>query len=171
MQLAAAAATNATAGSEVVVTAEKREENINNVGMSIQAASGEMTKLGINSTEDLVRVSRVSWRRLTITAPWSTRFAASASRTPRWTGSPTVSVYQDQMPLRLDPDRGLDANDLQPGRSAEGAARHPVRRERHRRCDNYIADKPTDTFEAGGDLTLGNFQVDSQLQASSAADR
>ena len=46
-----------TSVGELVVTAEKREENINNVGMSIQAASGDkLLQLGITSTEDLTKL-------------------------------------------------------------------------------------------------------------------
>ena len=39
---------------EVIVTAQKREESINDVGMSIQAATGEkLNDLGITDTADL----------------------------------------------------------------------------------------------------------------------
>ena len=42
---------------ELVVTAQKREQNIQNVGMSIQAATGaSLQKLGITNTEDLQKI-------------------------------------------------------------------------------------------------------------------
>ena len=53
---AGAAAGGVTIG-EVVVTAEKREQNINTVAMSVQAASGQtLQKLGITDTEDLQKI-------------------------------------------------------------------------------------------------------------------
>src|SRR5438477_12031320 len=49
--------TGVTSVGELVVTAQKREENINNVGMSIQAASGDkLQKLGITDTESLQKI-------------------------------------------------------------------------------------------------------------------
>ena len=61
---AEAAAANASAGpssantvQELIVTAQKREENIQSVGMSIQAASGDkLTKLGVHDTSDLQKI-------------------------------------------------------------------------------------------------------------------
>lgn len=55
-QMAAAASSSATVG-ELVVTAQKREENIQNVGMSIKAASGDrLIQLGITDTTSLQKI-------------------------------------------------------------------------------------------------------------------
>src|SRR5665213_1835604 len=46
-----------TAVTEVIVTAQKRQENIQNVGMSIQAATGDkLTQMGIHDTESLSKI-------------------------------------------------------------------------------------------------------------------
>ena len=53
-----AQALSAPAGlDEIVVTAQKRQENINDVGMSVQAASGEeLLKLGITDASSLGKI-------------------------------------------------------------------------------------------------------------------
>ena len=84
----AAASANAPTGvavTELVVTAQKREENINNVGMSIQAASGDkLQKLGVNDTSDLQKIVPGFQSTPTYYGPTSSPSAASASRTPPW---------------------------------------------------------------------------------------
>jgi len=50
-EAAAAAPNSVTSVGELVVTAQKREESINTVGMSVQAATGaSLQKLGITNT-------------------------------------------------------------------------------------------------------------------------
>ena len=52
-----AQATTSATVQELVVTAQKREENIQDVGMSIQAESGDrLNKLGIRDTSDLQKI-------------------------------------------------------------------------------------------------------------------
>src|SRR5258708_5530358 len=52
-----AAATQGTTLQELVVTAQKREQNLNDVGMSVQAASGDkLIQLGIYDTADLQKI-------------------------------------------------------------------------------------------------------------------
>ncbi len=47
---------------EIIVTAQKREESINDVGMSIEASSGEQLKeLGITDAFDLYKVVTGFW--------------------------------------------------------------------------------------------------------------
>ncbi|MBT6582763.1 MAG: TonB-dependent receptor, partial [Gammaproteobacteria bacterium] len=49
--------TSGTTIEEIVVTAQKREESINEVGMSIQASTGEQLKdLGVTDAFDLYKV-------------------------------------------------------------------------------------------------------------------
>src|SRR5690554_5417823 len=43
---------------EIIVTAQKREQSLNDVGLSITAATGdELTALGINDTGDLAKIT------------------------------------------------------------------------------------------------------------------
>lgn len=150
--------------SELVVTAQKREESIQDVPMSITAATGEtLTELGITDTSQLDKI-----------VPGFT-YTPSFYGTPIYTirgvgfldtslaGSPTVSVYVDQIPLPfsimsvgagLDPERVEVLKGPQGtlfGGNATGGA------------INYIAAKPTDDFNAGFDLSVGRFStIDAQ---------
>jgi len=66
---------------EIVVTAQKREESINDVGMSIQATTGGQLKdLGIMDAADIFKVVGASALTLTTPARPSTRFVASVSK-------------------------------------------------------------------------------------------
>lgn len=142
----------------VVVTAQKVAQNINDVGMSIQAASGEqLTNLGIKDTSDLVKI-----------VP-GFNYTPSYYGTPIYTirgvgfltttlaASPTVSVYVDQVPLPysiMTTGASLDVQRVEVlkgpqgtlfGENATGGA------------INYIANKPTDTWEGGFTASYGRF--------------
>jgi outer membrane receptor protein involved in Fe transport len=143
---------------EIIVTAQKREENINDIGMSIQAATGEqLAELGVTEPSQLDRV---------VTGfNYNTTYYGTAIYTIRGVGfqdtslagSPTVSIYMDQMPLpfsAMTSGAGLDLERVEAlkgpqgtlfGQNATGGA------------VNYIANKPTETFAAGFDATYGRF--------------
>jgi len=152
--------TSANAGpiEEVVVTAEKRSENIMQVGMAITANSGEqLLEKGVTNLADLTQILP------------SLQFSQTQNGTPIFTlrgvgyfeqslsASPAVSLYQDEAPLpypvmsrgvMLDPSRVEILEGPQGtlyGQNATGGA------------INFIAAKPTDTFEAGIDDTFGRF--------------
>ena len=153
-----AANTGATSVGEVIVTAEKREENINNVGMSIQAASGDkLLKLGITSTEDLTKI--IPGFEVTPnyygTVVYTIRGVGFQDTS--LAGSPTVTVYQDQMPLPFSILTAGATLDLQRVEVLKGPQGTLFGENATAGAINYIANKPTDNFEAGGDLTVGNF--------------
>lgn len=135
---------------EIVVTASKRAQAINSVGLTISAASGvELANRGIAGPEDLGKL-----------VPGFT-FTQSLYSTPVFTlrgiglydatfgASPSVSVYTDQIPrnvptmsdaLDLDVERVEILKGPQGtlfGQSATGGA------------VNYILGKPTETLKAG----------------------
>jgi iron complex outermembrane receptor protein len=156
----AAANTNAATVGEVIVTAEKREENINNVGMSIQAASGDkLIKLGINSTEDLTKIipGFVVTPNYYGTVVYTIRGVGFQDTS--LAGSPTVTVYQDQMPLPFSILTAGATMDLQRVEVLKGPQGTLFGENATAGAINYIANKPTDTFETGGDLTVGNYQT------------
>jgi outer membrane receptor protein involved in Fe transport len=144
---------------EIVVTAQKRSENIQSVGMAITAKTGEqLVEKGVTILADLTQVLP------------SLQFSQTQSGTPVYTlrgvgyfeqslsASPTVSVYQDEVPfpfpvmskgVLLDPERVEILEGPQGtlyGQNATGGA------------INFIAAKPTKTFAAGFDETFGRFQ-------------
>jgi iron complex outermembrane receptor protein len=154
---AAAKASEPSVG-EIIVTANKREQSLNSVGLSIQAASGtELTQRGISSPADLAKL-----------VPGFT-FTQSIYSTPVFTlrgiglydatfgAPPSVSVYTDQVPrnvpvmsdaLDLDIERVEVLKGPQGtlfGQSSTGGA------------INYIVGKPTKDFHAGFNASYERF--------------
>lgn len=143
---------------DIIVTANKREQSVNSVGLTIQAASGqELSQRGITNIADLVKL-----------VPGFT-FTQSLYSTPVFTlrgiglydatfgAAPSVSVYTDQIPrnvpvmsdaLDLDIERVEVLKGPQGtmfGQSSTGGA------------INYIVNKPTDEFAAGFDASFERF--------------
>ncbi|MGE4323420.1 MAG: TonB-dependent receptor [Sphingobium sp.] len=143
---------------DIVVTAQKRAQALNDVGLTISAASGDtLLQRGITDTADLGKI-----------VPGFTA-TASPYATPVYTlrgiglydysfgSAPSVAVYVDeiarpfpvtQMGVTLDLERAEVLKGPQGtlfGQSATGGA------------INYIAAKPTDTFQAGADLSYERF--------------
>jgi len=155
---AAEGSTSERAIEEVIVTAQKREESINEVGMSVEAATGErLSDLGITDTSQLFKVvtgfnSNVTYYGTEIYTIRGVGFQDTALAS-----GPTVSVYMDQAPLQfaaltqgvmLDLDRVEALKGPQGtlfGQNATGGA------------VNYIANKPTTEFESGIDASYGRF--------------
>ena len=143
---------------EIIVTASKREQSINSVGLTIQAASGEeLLQRGVAGIADLTKL-----------VPGFT-FTQSLYSTPVFTlrgiglydatfgAAPSVSVYTDQIPrnvpvmsdaLDLDIERVEVLKGPQGtlfGQSSTGGA------------INYIVGKPTRDFHAGLDASYERF--------------
>ena len=146
---------------EIVVTAQKREQSINTVGLSVQAATGsQLENQGVRTPQDLAKI-----------VPGFT-FTPSPYATPVYTlrgvglydsgfaSAPSVSVYVDEVPLAFPlytKAAGLDVERVEVlkgpqgtlfGQSSTGGA------------VNYIAAKPTSTFKAG---VFGQVDEDGQV--------
>jgi outer membrane receptor protein involved in Fe transport len=143
---------------EIIVTAQKREENVNDVGMSIQAASGEkLQQLGIVDTAQLDRVvtgftSNVTYYGTAIYTIRGIGFQDTALAS-----QPTVSVYLDQMPLQFAILTQGAVLDLQRVEVLKGPQGTLFGQNATGGAVNYIAGKPTDNFESGFDGTYGRF--------------
>ena len=156
----ATGAADPTSLTEVIVTAQKRRENIQDVGMSIQAATGEkMAQLGVTDPSQLIKI--VPGFNYT-PSPFSTpvyTIRGIGFQDTSISGSPTVSVYLDEAPLpfsTLTQGASLDVQRVEVlkgpqgtlfGENATGGA------------VNYVANKPTDHFEAGADVSYGRFST------------
>jgi outer membrane receptor protein involved in Fe transport len=161
----APAASAPTAVTEVVVTAQKRQENAQNVGMSIQAASGEqLTKLGITDTSQLQKI--VPGFLFTPTPFGTTVFTIRGVgfQDTSLASSPTVSVYVDESPLPYSALTNGALLDLQRVEVLKGPQGTLFGENATGGAINYIANKPTDSFQAGADLSFGRFD-DTDLQA------
>jgi iron complex outermembrane receptor protein len=149
-----------TAVQEVIVTAQKREQSVNSVGMSITAATGaQMTQLGIVNTSDLTKI-----------VPGLT-FAQTPSGPPVYTlrgvgfyetslaATPAVSVYVDEVPLpypAMTEAAGLDLARVEVLKGPQGTL---YGQNSTGGAINYISAKPTKTFQAGFDATYGRFDT------------
>lgn len=146
------------ASGEIVVTAQKRDQAINDVPMSITAFTGDqLAAQGVESTEDLARVvPGFTFTQSPYSAPvYSIRgvgfYDYSIGATP------TVSVYLDEAPLPfsvMSRGAGFDLSRVEVlkgpqglffGSNSTGGA------------VNYIAARPTSELEAGFDAGYGNY--------------
>lgn len=150
----------ASAGDEIIVTANKREENLNKVGLTVQAISGDaLQERKVTSVEDIAN-----------TVP-GLSFAPSATNTPiltlRGVGFneyslgvyPAVTVYIDQAPLVFPALTSHSAFDLQRVEVLKGPQGTLFGQNSTGGAINYIAARPTDHLEVGGDITFGRFNT------------
>jgi len=154
------AGNGAVAVQEVIVTAQKREQSVNSVGMSITAIGGaQLTRLGVANVSDLTKL-----------VPGFT-FAQTQSGTPVYTirgvgfyetslaATPAVSVYDDEVPLpfaAMTEGAGLDLSRVEVLKGPQGTL---YGQNSTGGAINYVAAKPTNTFQAGFDASYGRFNT------------
>lgn len=146
------------ADGEIIVTAQKRDQRLLDVPLSITAASGQqLASAGITSTADLGKI-----------APGFT-FQESQYGTPVFgirgisffdfssAASPAVSVYVDQIPLPLSILTNGALLDVERVEVLKGPQGTLFGQNSTGGAVNYIAAKPTDEFSAGLNATYGRF--------------
>lgn len=150
---------NAAQIEEVVVTAQKRAESINEVGLTVQAISGEeLTAQGITSVKDMVKM-----------VP-GLSYANSYYNTPVYTlrgvgfyenslaAYPAVSVYVDEVPLVFPVFSSQAAIDVERVEVLKGPQGTLFGQNATGGTINYVAAKPSDVFETGFDLSANQYQ-------------
>jgi len=157
---AAAGAESDLGAGEIVVTAQKRQESVNKVGMSISALSGDtLTKLGITSAEQLVKVvPGFNYTRGAYGAPVFTVRGVGFNETSL-AAAPTVTAYVDEIPLpysAMTEGVGLDLQRVEVLKGPQGTL---FGQNSTGGAINFIAAKPTDSLEAGFDLSVGRFNA------------
>ncbi|GAB3369763.1 TonB-dependent receptor [Spongiibacter taiwanensis] len=143
---------------EVVVTANKRAENINDVGLSIAAVTGErMAEQKLTSLEEISSV-----------VPGLV-FSSSTSNTPIFTlrgvgfneqtlgAYPATSLYIDEAPMPFPVLASHAAYDLERVEVLKGPQGILFGQNATGGAINFIAAKPGEEFEAGGDVGIGNY--------------
>jgi iron complex outermembrane receptor protein len=143
---------------EIVVTAQKRSQTINSVGMSISALNiQQLRNQGIVDIQDLTRVIP------------SLTFAQSAKGSPVYTirgvgyneeslaALPAVSVYVDQIGYSFPIEAKGAPLDLERVEVLKGPQATLYGQSSTGGAINYIAAKPTDTFQAGATASYGRF--------------
>lgn len=145
---------------EIIVTANKREQNLSNVGLSISALSGDqLAKQRVGDVSDLAKVTP------------GLAFAPTAFSTPVYTlrgvgffestlsAYPDVSTYIDQAPLPLPVMTTLTAFDLERVEVLKGPQGTLFGNNATGGAINFIAAKPTREFAAGADFSYGRFNT------------
>jgi outer membrane receptor protein involved in Fe transport len=148
----------ATTIQELVVTAQKREENINDVGMSVQAVTGDkLLQLGIYDTSDLQKIVPGFQATPTYYGTYVFTIRGIGFQDTSLAGSPTVSVYLDENPLPFSALTYGVSLDLERVEVLKGPQGTLFGENATGGAINYIARKPTDAFEAGVDVNWGRF--------------
>jgi len=145
---------------ELIVTAQKRGESVNTVPMSIVAATGEqMARRGITQVRDLEKL-----------VPGFT-YTDSQFGTPVYTlrgvgfsdvamgGRPTVSIYLDEVPIPFSIETRGTTLDLERVEVLKGPQGTLFGQNSTGGAINYIAAKPTPSFESGLDVSYGRFNA------------
>jgi iron complex outermembrane receptor protein len=145
---------------DIVVTANKREQNLNDVGLSVTAIGAEqLAERRITSVQDIAA------------AVPGLKFAESGTNTPIYTLRgigfneeslgvyPSVSVYTDEVPLPFPVLTLRAAIDLERVEALKGPQGTLFGQNATGGAINYIAAKPTDTFKYGADISYGRFNT------------
>jgi outer membrane receptor protein involved in Fe transport len=145
---------------EIVVTAQKRSEKINDLGMAITAATGaQLTERNITDVEGLTRLEPSFQVSVTQTGTPVYTIRGVGYYEQSLTATPTVSVYQDEVPYTyplMTKGALLDVKRVEVlkgpqgtlyGQNATGGA------------INFIANQPTSDFQAGVGATYGRFNA------------
>lgn len=143
---------------DIVVTANKREERLNRVGLTVTAISGEaLAERRITSVQDIAA------------AVPGLKFADSGAGTPIFTLRgvgfneeslgvyPSVSVYTDEVPLPFPVLTLRAAFDLDRVEALKGPQGTLFGQNATGGAINYIAAKPTDTLSYGADISYGRY--------------
>ena len=143
---------------EIVVTANKREQRLSNVGMSVDVVTGaQLKERQVNSLEDLAQtVPGLSYSQTQSGSPVFTLRGVGFNDTTL-AAYPTVTMYLDQAPLPFSALQKHSAFDLQRVEVLEGPQGTLFGENSTGGAINLIPNQPTDTLSAGVDTTYGRF--------------
>src|SRR5882757_4640621 len=155
---------------EIIVTAQKREQKISDVGATIDVVTGkDMQNLGITGPDQLATVvhgftAAVSQTGAPLFALRGINFNAA-----QFTAPPAVSVYVDEVPLPysfMTPAAFLDVDHIEVVKGPQGTL---FGENSTGGSINVIAAKPTSAFTFGTELSVSNFgQVENQSHIGGA---
>jgi iron complex outermembrane recepter protein len=145
---------------EIIVTANKREQNINDVGLSITAESGDaLVQRGISSPTDLGKiVPGLTVQPSPFNTPVYTLRGIGFYETTL-SAAPTVAVYADEVQLPLSATTKGVAFDIERVEVLKGPQGTLFGQNTTGGAINYVVAKPTDTFSAGADASFGRFST------------
>ena len=142
----------------IVVTAQRREERLNDVGISVVAVSGDqLVNRGIENPIDLVKIvpgltaAETPYGTPVLTLRGVGFYESSLA------GSSPVSAYIDEIPLPYSRMAAGSMLDLQRVEVLKGPQGTLYGQNSTGGAINFIANKPTDHFTAGFDASYGRF--------------
>lgn len=157
----ASAGASAATLEEVVVTAQKREQGVNDVGITVNAFSGEtIREMGVASAEDIAMLT-----------PGLTVNETAATGVPAYTirgvgfqdyttsSSSTVGLYFDEVAIPYTVMSRGAIFDVQRVEVLKGPQGDLYGRNTTAGQINFVSNKPTEEFSAGISTTIANFGV------------
>jgi outer membrane receptor protein involved in Fe transport len=146
--------------SEIIVTAEKRAEPIDKVGMSITAVTDEaLEQENISTPSDLVRVvPGLTYADAPRGSPVFAIRGVGFNDSTLGSTSP-VALYIDEVPISFVQEARMPTLDLERIEVLEGPQGILFGENATAGAINFIAAKPTDTFKAGVDGSFGRFNT------------
>lgn len=152
------AGTASTDTSEIIVTAQKRRESINKVGMTIAAISGDsLSERNIQSTAELTKVVPGFNYTPTATSGPVYLLRGVGLFDAGLASSPAVTVYLDEVALSSPVMTEVAPIDLERVEVLKGPQGTIFGQNSTGGAVNYIAAKPTDKFEAGLEVGYARF--------------
>jgi iron complex outermembrane recepter protein len=143
---------------EIVVTANKREQKLNDVGLSVAVLGAQsLQQQQVSSLQDIAKaVPGLSYTQGITGSPVYTLRGVGFYESSL-AAFPSVSVYQDEQPLAFPAVTAHSAFDLERIEVLKGPQGTLFGENSTGGAINYIAAKPTDSFKAGGSLSYGRF--------------
>jgi len=143
---------------EIIVTAQKREQSINEVGMSIDVATGEkLADYGITDTADLGKVVSGFNANSNYYGSYVYTIRGIGFQDTALASTNTVSVSVDEVPIPFAAMSGGAILDLERLEALKGPQGTLFGQNSTGGAINFIANKPTEEFEAGVELQYGRF--------------
>lgn len=145
---------------DIIVTAQKRSESANTVGMSITAVSGDaLVKQSVASPSELQKV--VTGLTFTEAPRGAPVFAIRGIGFQDSTvgSASTVALYVDEVPIAFPMEARFPALDLERVEVLKGPQGILFGQNSTAGAINFIAAKPTDDLRAGMDLSYGRFNL------------
>lgn len=157
---APAADADDSSSTEIIVTANKREQSLSKVGLTISAVGSEdLAKQRIADIEDLARIVPGLVFAPTLTSAPVYNLRGVGFYDTSLSSYPDVSVYIDQAPLPLPIMATLTAFDLERIEVLKGPQGTLFGNNATGGAVNFIAAKPTSQFSAGAQLSYGRFNT------------
>jgi outer membrane receptor protein involved in Fe transport len=145
---------------EVIVTAQKKAQSINDVGMAITAFSGDaMKELGVSDTTDMAALTPGLTYTSVFFGPPIYTMRGVGFKDTSYNASATVGVYVDEAAIAY-PIMTLGAVlDLERVEVLKGPQGTLYGRNNTGGAINYIANKPSEEFEAGITASYGRYNT------------